>query len=166
MSYKNADFIGFEKLIEKRNATLSEFRVWNANRDWKSFHDNHYDWWMFPYERPSSYGYTYSVFEYEQQTLKQIPRFLSCQSEAAQLLLFSWGWNIKHNEPLWNPDLNQTWAFWPIRLFKCSRSMKLFGLLDEYGACVEYAKYLVGNNISLDYRGKDLSVEIIDDSCL
>ena len=34
----------------------SLFVQWDKNKDWRSFHDQHYDWWAFPINKPSSYG--------------------------------------------------------------------------------------------------------------
>jgi len=45
----------------------------------------------------------------------------------ADLLLLSWGWNSEEGKSISNPESDQAWANWPIRLAKCTRSMWMFG---------------------------------------
>lgn len=69
------DFVGLEELKRKQREQLYNFECWVASGKWNEFHRHHYDWWMFPYNQPSSYGEAYTVYDYEVNLLKRI-RFL------------------------------------------------------------------------------------------
>jgi hypothetical protein len=70
----HSDFIGVDALIQQNADQLSQFRTFAENRDWQSFHRNHYDWWAFPIGSPSSYGYRYAVSKESVEVLKQSPQ--------------------------------------------------------------------------------------------
>ncbi len=93
------------------------------------------------------------------ELLKQSHQFLSNLSECADLLLLSWGWDSAKNENLANLESGQTWAHWPIRLYKAWRSMQLFGLNEKEAALSSYAHYLREQGYSFEYRGRDLFEE-------
>ena len=159
LDHDHTDFIGVETLIQENANQLLKFRQFAENHDWHSFHSNHYDWWAFPIASPSSYGYRYSVSKQSVELLKQSPQFLSNLSECADLLLLSWGWNSAKNENLAHVESGQTWAHWPIRLYKAWRSMQLFGLKEKEVALSSYAHYLREQGFSFEYRGRDLFEE-------
>jgi len=152
----HTDFIGVIALIEANANQLSQFRTFAQNRDWQSFHSNHYDWWAFPIGSPSSFGYRYSVSKESVEVLKQSTEFLSNLSESADLLLLSWGWDSTKNENLVNVDSGQAWAHWPIRLYKAWRSMQIFGLTEKQASLNAYAHYLREKGYSFEYQGRDL----------
>jgi hypothetical protein len=152
----HAEFIGCERLIKYHNNQIISFRKWASAGDWNSFHLNHYDWWAFPIVARSSYGYMYSVSAESVSLLKADKEFLTELAEGAQLLLLSWGWDYKTNQPIENPSSGQSWANWPIRLYKCWKSMRLLGCEAEEKACYEYAQWLKRNGISFEYGGRDL----------
>ena len=37
------------------------FRRWDEIKKYSTFHHSHYDWWAFPYDKPSSYRDKYQV---------------------------------------------------------------------------------------------------------
>jgi hypothetical protein len=152
----HSEFIGVETLINENANQLLEFRKFAENRDWRSFHGNHYDWWAFPIGSPSSYGYRYTVSKESVDVLKQSSEFLSNLSECAELLMLSWGWDPTSNKPLAHVDSAQAWAHWPIRLYKAWRSMQIFGLLENEASLNSYAQYLHESGISFEYQGRDL----------
>ena len=156
LDHDHVDFIGVDALIKENANQLSQFRTFAENRDWQSFHSNHYDWWAFPIGSPSSYGYRYSVSKDSVKVLKQSNEFLSNLSESAGLLLLSWGWDSVKNESLVNVDSGQAWAHWPIRLYKAWRSMQIFELLEKEISLSTYAHYLRENGYSFEYQGRDL----------
>jgi len=155
----HAAFVGVDKLINVNANQLLEFRIFAENRDWHSFHSNHYDWWAFPIGSPSSYGYRYSVSKDSVAVLKQSDQFLCNLSECAELLMLSWGWDSTSNEPLAKVDSGQAWANWPIRLYKAWCSMQIFGLLEKEASLSSYAHYLRASGVSFQYRGRDLFEE-------
>ena len=65
------DFVGLEELKRKQREQLYNFECWAASGKWNEFHRHHYDWWMFPYNQPSSYGEAYTVYDYEVNLLKK-----------------------------------------------------------------------------------------------
>ena len=150
------DFIGVDKLIQKNAKQLLHFRTFAENHDWHSFHSNHYDWWAFPIGSPSSHGYRYSVSKESVEVLKQSSQFLSNLSESADLLLLSWGWDSAKNQKLANVEPGQTWADWPIRLYKALRSMQIFGLFEKELSLSSYAQFLRDSGHSFEYQGRDL----------
>jgi hypothetical protein len=159
MSFSDSDyseFIGVESLVLENAYQLSKFREYASMKDWRSFHGSHYDWWAFPISAPSSYGFKYSVNTVAIESLKEDPVFLSNLRECAQLLLLSWGWDFQTNSEVPDPGVDQHWANWPIRLYKCWKSMSIFGLEVERDACFAYAKHLRRLGASFTYGELDL----------
>ncbi len=156
----HADFVGIEKLKDAHTHQLNNFRDWASTGNWRMFHGSHYDWWAFPIAAPSSYGFAYSISQETLAILKRDQGFMSDLAEGAQLLLRSWGWDYASNSELSNTAEYQTWAEWPIRLYKCWKSMQLFGCEDEEKACFEYAKWIHAKGVSFEYQGSDLFMAI------
>ena len=160
-SNTHPEFIGISALIEKHATQVAQFEQWAAEGNWQLFHDNHYDWWAFPIDKPSNYAFAYAVFDQEIAQMKQDDFFMNRQRMGAELLLRSWGWHSDTRQLLETPGPGQQWANWPIRLSKCARSMWLFGQNQQYESCVEYAEYLQGQGASFGYNGRDLFKEIV-----
>ena len=152
----HSDFVGVDQLIQKNANQLFQFRIFAENRDWQSFHSNHYDWWAFPIGSPSSFGYRYSVSKESVEVLKQSFLFLSNLSECTDLLLLSWGWDSAKNENLAYVDPGQAWAHWPIRLYKAWHSTQIFGFLEKEASLSSYAHHLREKGFSFEYQGRDL----------
>lgn len=159
---KNIDesFVGINQLNLEHTAGLEKFRQWAADHDWSAFHSKHYDWWMFPISEPSSMGFAYVVYESEIEELLSIEGFRDRHAEGAQLLLKSWGWDYETNEPISNPEPSQAWSNWPIRLYKCAASMKLFGQTEMYESCLAFARHLKSQGVSFTYGKRDLANEL------
>lgn len=154
-----AEFRGVDVIFAEHREQVKLFCAWAAAHDWAAFHSHHYDWWAFPIDAPSSFGFGYTVFEAEQQQLSKTPGFLGTLEEAARLLLLSWGWDANTNQPVAHPEPHQAWQHHPIRWSKCTRSMELFGLMSMHQSCIEYGKYLRAQGMSFQYRGRDLGTE-------
>ena len=155
------DFIGIEQLVVQHHGQIDVFVAWSLESNWPRFHASHYDWWTFPIDKPSSYAFQYTVFEKEINQLKGVEGFLDKHASGAELLLSSWGWDASNNQPIESPQSGQSWANWPIRLAKCSRSMWLFGLEQQWESAAAYAQLLKKENQSFYYSGRDLFDEII-----
>jgi hypothetical protein len=138
-----SQFIGIPALLVKHSAQVNLFQAWAKTGQWEQFHINHYDWWAFPINRPSSHGFKYTLGEPEIDQLKANPDFMAKHRLGAQLMLLSWGWEWQTHQPVPNPDPGQAWAHWPIRLEKCTLSMELFGHHEIAASCNGYAKHLV-----------------------
>jgi hypothetical protein len=159
---KNQDphYLGVEQINAEHHAQLSKFREWAVAGSWSEFHTNHYDWWMFPIDQPSQMGFRYVVFDEDVAELNDTPGFRERHAEGAQLLLRSWGWDLETNQMVESPAKDQMWQNWPIRLFKCTESMRLFGQTQMYESCIAFAKSLKFVGVSFMYNGRDLAKEM------
>ncbi|WP_187262157.1 hypothetical protein [Pontibacter beigongshangensis] len=156
---KNTDpaFAGIAALKIKQAEQLEQFEQWATARTWNRFHNTHYDWWMFPVEKPSSHGYTWTVMKEEVQQLKQDPEYIENYLRGVELLMLAWGWNLQAEELINNTDPSQTWHNWPIRLHKCASSLLLFGFHKEFNSVKKYAQHLIKKGEDFNYNGRDLS---------
>lgn len=160
MDYKrndHSDFVGLEALKTKQLSQLALFEEWAKNKNWEQFHSSHYDWWMFPYGMPSQFGLAYVVYESEIVALKSDTTFIQNYLRGVELLLLSWGWHLKTEEFVANKDSHQEWNNWPIRLYKCAKSLQEFGCDKEFNSVRKYANYLIKEGKSFAYNGRDLS---------
>lgn len=154
---EHPDFAGVEQVKQKQAWQLEQFEHWAATGNWNGFHVNHYDWWMFPYDEPSSKGFQWVVYEAEVHELNQDPEYVKNYLRGVELLLLSWGWLLHEQHFVERPGKNQTWANWPIRLYKCGRSVKQFGYENEFESIKKYAQFLIKKGISFVYNGQDLA---------
>lgn len=151
------EFIGVQGIIQKQSEQLDKFEFWAEHHDWEAFHTAHYDWWMFPIDQPSRLGFAFTVYKEEVETMKANSEFMQKYLRGAELLLLSWGWNLKESHAVECPEKNQSWHNWPIRLYKCAQSLKLFGCTSELNAVLVYGRILLEEGADFTFRGKDLS---------
>lgn len=151
------EFVGIAQLKEKHLLQIEELSNWAKHEKWDQFHSSHYDWWAFPIDKPSAYGFSYTIFEEEVNILKQDAEFLKNLLLGAELLLRSWGWDLKRQCHIEHPLPAQNWQNWPIRLHKCASSLLLFGFYNEFASIRQYANTLIHKGVSFEYRGRDLS---------
>jgi hypothetical protein len=59
------EFVDIPEPIERQAARVVRFEQWVADGNCQAFHDNHYDWWAFPIDKPSSYAFAYTVYSDE-----------------------------------------------------------------------------------------------------
>lgn len=153
---ESEEFVGLDELKRRHAAQIEKFKSWAAAGDWKSFHRSHYDWWTFPYGCHSgAYGAAYAIYEHEAEILKQDKVFMSLFIRGVELLMLSWGWDLHKRCHIPNPAPDQCWQNWPIRLYKCAKSIKLFGLEDEFKSVREYALPLIEAGLNFRYRDRD-----------
>lgn len=150
-------FVGVENLIAKNDVQVKQFVQWSEKNDWAAFHNNHYDWWMFPIDQASRLGFAYTVYEKEIESLKVNQIFIENLKLGTNLLLLSWGWDLEKEKRILKPDPNQCWQNWPIRLYKCAQCLQLFGLNEELKSIKKYGKLLLMEQNDFTFRGKDLS---------
>ncbi|MDR3268256.1 MAG: hypothetical protein LBT83_04230 [Tannerella sp.] len=156
-SNTSPQFVGLDELKRKHKAQLADFEQWAASGNWNAFHLHHYDWWMFPYDKSSAYGKAYTVYEAEVSELKKEDEFINNYLRGVELLLLSWGWDLKRRCLVKNPGTHQCWADWPIRIHKCGSSLLLFGFDDVFQSVKMYAKHLINERAYFGYDGKDRS---------
>lgn len=164
MEKKNthSEFVGIEQLVKKHSLQLQLFEEWAKKSDWGEFHQAHYDWWMFPIDKPSSLGFAYTIYDAEVKELLSNSKFMKNYIRGVQLLLLSWGWDLGKQSPISQPEKDQHWQEWPIRLYKCVQSLKLFGKEKELQSALKFGKKLIQEGHDFTFRGKDLRSLFID----
>lgn len=129
-------------LITDHHAQIVKFRTWAKTRSWSSFHNGHFDWWAFPYDRSSSgRGDKYKLTPSEVLSLKQNPAFIKEYREGVQLLLASWGYDVNKgsNGQLVDNGGKYAGGTRDIRIWKILKSLKLFGERDLFDRVNTYA---------------------------
>lgn len=153
----DSSFVGLEKLKHVHHKQIGEFEEWAAHNEWEKFHYNHFDWWVFPVNRRSSYGLMWVVYEGEIDQLKCDPQFLGDYRRGILLVSASWGWDLAARTYLPNPHPGQCWHHWPIRLYKAAQSVQLFGFDNYFESLRIYALGLIGKGEPFLYNNRDLS---------
>ena len=153
------EYVGIDEIYAKQREQVELFLGWAAQHDWHAFHVNHYDWWTFPIDMPSQFGFNFTVFPGDIEALKSKPDFVRNLAEAARLLLLSWGWDAERQQLVTHPEPGQAWADWPIRWSKCTTSLKLFGLTELHASSLMFGQLLLDRSVSFEYRGRDLAAE-------
>lgn len=150
---RNTDpsFVGIAVLKDKQGKTLASFREWAARREWFALHRGHYDWWMFPIDEPSGYGFAYTVYEGDVEELKGDALYVGNYLEGARILAASWGWDLAAGKEMAGCGAGQSWQNWPIRLYKATKSLQLFGFEGEFQSFRSYGRLLLGRGVSFDY---------------
>ena len=149
------EFVGVAPLKRKHKEQLTEFESWASRNEWEKFHHAHYDWWIFPVNRQSSYGYQWTVYASEVEELKADPAFVADYLRGMELVAASWGWDLKNQGYFSHLQPGQSWHDWPIRLAKAAQSAQVFGFENEFASLKALALDLVQKGKSLVYNGRD-----------
>ncbi len=102
------DFPGLQVIKSEHAAQISKFQAW-AKQGYGDFHHNHYDWWAFPIDEPSSKGYRYVVLKGDIEDLKTDREFMGRYITGLNLLCASWGWDLRGVCELSNRTEHQRW---------------------------------------------------------
>lgn len=131
---------------ETSGGNLSKFKKWAEEGSWKSFHNEHYDWWMFPLDQnTASKGMKYTVFADQIKELKKDNAYLKDYRLGVILLMMSWGWDMK-NQCFYNdPGNQQAWTGYQVRLGKLAYSLILFQQWDLYESVEKFVLFLKDN---------------------
>lgn len=149
--------MGLKQLKQTHRDQIAIFEAWSAVGNWELFHTSHYDWWVFPIHKPSSYGLAWTVYEGDVVVLKQDAGFVHDYQRGVELVSASWGWNLAGSCPLPNPLPGQSWHHWPVRLFKAALSVQLFGYEALFSSLKKYALRLMSAGELMEFSGHDLS---------
>lgn len=153
-------FVGLPLLKLKQRKTISDFRLWSKT-GWEQFHLNHYDWWMFPIDEPSTtWRFGFTVYEEDARELREDVLYLDQYREGMILLALSWGWDLEKAKRIPRPSDQQCWRNWPIRLYKATKSAQLFGEESSFHSLREYGRLLLDEGVKFMYSGdpeKDLT---------
>lgn len=165
---KEKEFIGLESLKKENHKQIDNFLKYISEKDFYSFHQSHYDWWAFPIEEGSMYGFKYSIDPVEAELLKNDEGYMKQYLNGVRLLALAWGWDILNANYVEYPKQGQCWAHWPIRLYKAVKSLNVLkrcnskNYFDEkiliyLSSLQKYAKILIKkygkfhyNNVNFD----------------
>jgi hypothetical protein len=155
---RNTDpaFVGIQALKDKQRQQLAIFQQAASHGDWMAIHHDHYDWWMFPIDEPSSYGVAWTVYEGDIDELKRDADYVTRYLLGVDLLAKSWGWDLRQARYLPHPEPGQCWQNWPIRLYKAAKSVKLFGYGAEFKSLSALGQDLMTKGEKMYYL-RDLS---------
>jgi len=155
---RNTDpaFVGIQALKDKQRQQLAIFQQAATHGDWMAIHHDHYDWWMFPTDEPSSYGLAWTVYEGDIDELKRDADYLHRYLPGVDLLAKSWGWDLRQACYLPDPQPGQRWQSWPIRLYKAAKSVHLFGYGAEFKSLRTLGQDLMSKGEKM-YYFRDLS---------
>ena len=156
-SNEDAEWVGLDRMVACQKEQLEKFRAWAANGDWDAFHNNHYDWWAFPINRASGYGYAYTVFDAEIEALTATPQYTDRLKELATLQMLAFGWLLEEAASV--PNRSESQGFHGdtrvARLEKCGLSLTLFGLCDEFRSVQRFAHVLLDKGVRMDWDGRN-----------
>jgi hypothetical protein len=113
---QNPQFAGLQTLKDEHAAQIKQFEDW-ARRGYGEFHHNHYDWWAFPIDEPSSKGFRYVVLQGDIDELKRDKAFMNRYIKGIELLCASWGWDLKNSCDLRNVNEHQRWQVFRVITF-------------------------------------------------
>jgi hypothetical protein len=150
-------FAGIQALKDKQRQQLEKFQQAASGGDWMVIHRDHYDWWMFPIDEPSMHGFKWTVYEGDVSELKRDAEYVDRYLLGVELLARSWGWDLRPARHLPEPGPGQCWQQWPIRLYKATKSVRLFGFPAEFESLKKLGKDLMSKGESMHFNNRDLS---------
>ncbi len=154
---RTAEFAGLAVLKQEHARQIEMFEQWAAADQWPKFHHSHYDWWAFPIDQPSSFGFRYTVYAGDIAELMADADFASGHVRGIELVAASWGWDVRAAGRLPRPHPRQEWTGCAIRLYKAALSAKLFHRADLFDSLAVFARGLLDSGESLSYNGEDLA---------
>ncbi|MCU0512221.1 MAG: hypothetical protein MUE40_06590 [Anaerolineae bacterium] len=152
------EFVGYALIKTRQREQLDLFEKWAAADQWVEIHLAHYEWWMYPIDEPSSYRLAWTVYAGDVAELKQDADYLGRYVRGVELLAAAWGWQLAAADFIAQPHPDQRWHNWPIRLYKCARSLSLFGFTGEFESLRRYAHHLMQQGKTMQWQGRDLGV--------
>lgn len=144
-------------IIKKCLQQNRDFKKWYDKKSWKTFHSSHYDWWAFPIDQYSSQGDKYKVGEYEISIMKQSPEFMQALQGNAKMVCCAWGYDLQKGELIKSVGEDQRWHNWPIRLYKMTKSLEIFGSAKLFQNAVKYGRILIKEGKNFHYNKRQLS---------
>lgn len=117
-----------KRIKDELEEQLGKFEKWAQSNQWGMFSPahSHYDWFMFPVARVSSYGKNYAVTEDEVKALKADSEFMTKYRRGVELVVRSWGWDLNTGILVEPRTADQRWTGYGVRLGKMGNSLKLF----------------------------------------
>jgi hypothetical protein len=119
---RDSSFVGLAKIRAQHAQQVAKFEEWADGAKWDQFHRQHFDWWTFPIDLPSTnYALAYTLGRADAKDLLDDPSFLSLYRKGSaaplsshrtgstnhltgvELIALSWGWNIQQQQPVSDP---------------------------------------------------------------
>jgi hypothetical protein len=130
------EFVGLEKLLRQHFGQFAKFQEWTRNKDWRAFHRNHFDWWMFPIPRGSNtYRDEYNVAGEPLAELLNNRRYMETLPAAMRMYLRSIGWDMDKKNWIADADIENgqepVRSLNQARLYKIAQSAEAHNLIDE-----------------------------------
>lgn len=126
------EFVGLPQLLRQHFAQFAKFQEWTRNKDWRAFHRNHFDWWMFPIPRGSnSYRDEYNIAGEPLEDLLRNNRYMTTLPAAMRMYMQSIGWNL--DEQAWIEDADINNGQEPIRSLNSARLYKIAQSAEAHG---------------------------------
>jgi hypothetical protein len=151
-------FVGLPQLLRQHFAQFAKFQEWTRNKDWRAFHRNHFDWWMFPIPRGSnSYQDEYNIAGEPLEELKNNMRYMATLPAAMRMYMRSIGWDLDNQK--WIDDADIDAGQEPIRslnrarLYKIAQSAEAHDLIPELRSVSRMVNDLRSNGISVGNDG-------------
>ncbi len=130
--------------LKRRQAEqLVIFEGYAQKHQWERFHTDHYDWWMFPVNRPSSYGDQYNFSATELESLRNDPEFMASYRRGVQLVALSYGWDTTSSTPVPRIEKGQGWRHYGVRLGKMATSLQLLHEKGLFQSMQQFARLMV-----------------------
>jgi len=74
---RDKSFVGLDRIRVQHAQQVAKFQEWADGGRWADFPRNHFDWWAFPIDLPSTnYGLAYSLGRADAAQLLADPSFL------------------------------------------------------------------------------------------
>ena len=133
-------FIGTTQLIRQTTLQTSLFKDWITQSKWRNFWGSgeHFDWWAFPIDANSSHGDRFNVAPAINE-LRENAEFLNAVLENAQLLAIGLGYDLVTGQIIDPARADH----YDVRLYKCGRSLHLWGMPAAHRAFVACVEYLL-----------------------
>ncbi len=130
--------------IDVGGGNLNKFKEWSQKKEWDKIRSSHYDWWMFPNDRKTSgQGMKYCFTKSLINKLIEDQEFIKNYILGIKLVLLAWGWDFDKNKWIQNPDQNQKWDGYEVRLLKIIYSTILMKHYSAYKSVKIFAKAII-----------------------
>lgn len=170
-----SEFVGVKALKARQAEQVAKFEKIVEAGKFSSIHNDHFDWWMFPIDEKSSRGLQYTVNTSAPAVLmdgrrlltllrhsgtidelKADEEFTKSYLRGVELLFLAYGWRLAERKAVSSPAAGQAWPSYPVRLFKCLKSLRLFGQEQALASAKRYVESIgFGPGMAIDPKFDD-----------
>jgi len=127
---------GDQDLITRNSEQHQKFAEWTAGKDWKQFHNSHFDWWAFPIDEMSNtYGQQFAIPPETITKLRADRDFQKKLSDNLTNAARAYGWDIAEKKWIGDDIRDESQVPGPlsqIRLYKMARSALVLGHCSHF----------------------------------